>query len=91
MEEPINKSMINTRKIETTVDTLGEGWDGKEDVVLSNLNAIRQQIYDSLPDVATDETMDEAFKLLWDLYGSDDTLMEDLSAEHIQSIVNRIV
>jgi len=86
-----NKEMINTRNIETTIDGLGEGWDGKEDIVLENLNAIRQKIYDELPDEATDETMDECFKLLWDLFGSDDTLMTDLSDAEINAIVGRIV
>lgn len=86
-----NKEMINTRKIETTMDTLGEGWDGREEIVLSNLNRIRQEIYDALPDTTTDEDMDVAFKLLWDLFGSDDTLMSDLSSDEIDNIVNRIV
>ena len=83
--------MINTRNIETTIDTLGEGWDGKEETVLANLNAIRQKIYDELPDEATDETMDEAFKLLWDLFGSDDTLMSEMSDDEMNNIVSRIV
>ena len=86
-----NKEMINTRKIETTIDTLGEGWEGMEEMVLSNLNEIRQAIYDALPDTATDEDMDNHFKLLWDLYGSDDTLMSDISGDEIDSIVGRIV
>ena len=88
---PTNKSMINTRKIETTVDTIGDGWDGKEDLVLGNLNAIRHGIYDALPDEATDEDMENAFKLLWDLFGSDDTLMEELDGDEIEVIVNRLV
>jgi len=86
-----NKEMINTRNINTTIDTLGEGWDGKEDIVLENLNAIRQKIYDGLPDEATDENMDEAFKLLWDLFGPDDTLMSEMSDDDMNSIVSRIV
>lgn len=86
-----NKEMINTRKIETTMDTLGEGWDGMEEMVLSNLNEIRQAIYDALPDTATDEDMDNHFKLLWDLYGSDDTLMTELSDAEINHIVSRVV
>jgi len=88
---PTNKSMINTRIIDTTIDTLGEGWDGNEFNVLANLNAIRQGIYDALPDAATDEDMEESFKLLWDLFGSDDTLMDDLTEDQIDSIVKRIV
>jgi len=91
MSEINNKEMINTRKIDTTIDTLGEGWDGQEEIVLGNLNAIRQKIYDGLPDEATDETLDEAFKLLWDLFGSDDTLMTDLSDDEMAAIVSRIV
>ena len=91
MAEPTNKEMINTRKINTTIDTLGEGWDGQEEAVLYNLNRVRQAIYDTLPNDATDTDMDEAFKQAWDLWGSDDTLMSDISDEKIDEMVQRIV
>lgn len=88
MTEITNKDTINTRIIDSDLDSIGY-WNGQEEIVLCNINRLHWAIYHDLSEDSTDENMHVRFKNAWDLWGSDDTLTEELSDEKITEMAKR--